>query len=382
MHLSLRIYSNPSFALIFSMILLYNILNGYSATLHALLVIISFFVLFFRKSKLSTSVVFILLSYIMFFIVNNILTNFSSIYFVNAISWLAPFSGYVLNMYLYNNYVFSRYIIFQSSVFYLLYLFMPLLLHDSYFSIFTFHSSMLALLGTLTAIEIFRSYGNTKYIYIAYLLLFLPLVGALRQFLWSFIPIVIYNLAHHGFKRHIHVLLILVILVVLLSFFIDLDVSASTRNKASSYNQIISQALDPETDTFTYRTRLWEAAIHSTLTSNPFWGHALNYQFVPSVYRGFVKRAAGIHSYFVAAFADGGFVLLLIVLHVIFAPIYFALRKRDVYSALGLYSFAVMFTVNTWANSFVDSIMLFFLHAYYVNNVYNVHDFVRREISK
>ena len=240
--------------------------------------------------------------------------------------------------------------------------------HQWNFSGSIFRSSSLALLGVIIALEIFRKCNKKYQTMIALVLLIVPVIGALRQFFYIIVPIIVFLILSKRIRYRIAIpILTLVVLIMYTPFgnFLE-SMRADTTYKASSIQEYISMATNPENEkTFSGRTDWWINAIEKTVRRNLIIGHNLGYKFIPYSHHTEYERSRRLHNYFIAAFTDGGIVLLIIVLLVFVKNIIAAIALKDYYTILIIYAFMMFFGMNTTALTTHNSLILFYLFAYY-----------------
>ncbi len=232
-----------------------------------------------------------------------------------------------------------------------------------------FHSSFLALLGTIIAIEILRSKKQFRYMFLSMLLFMIPILGNLRQYLYVILPIFIYV----GITRK----QIFKMLIVVFVMFIIVQVTplgnhysslrTDTASKGETFAEFYSSASDLGDSTFELRRNWWVDVIKSVFNRNILFGHSLNYQFNPFQSQDRSRDSSMLHNYFISGLADGGIVLFSILIAIFVKSIKKALYVRDYYSLLIIYAFIIALGMNALGLSLKHSFIVFFAFGYYEN---------------
>lgn len=234
---------------------------------------------------------------------------------------------------------------------------------------FVFHNSMLALIGTLLAIELTRRFKSNITAIISMMLIALPILGALRQYVYIIIPILFMGfMSGRICKKYIFAIVIL-LSAYLVTPFGDVvkELYSDSSFKASSINQFLADASNPEESTFQVRMQWWLASSRETIKHRFLFGQVLSYSFAP--FGKEVMPSGMLHSHFASAFADGGIILLLIIVIIYLKYLMYAIRTKDFYTALILYAYIITMGVNGWALTTQDSYVAFYLYGYYVSKL-------------
>lgn len=233
--------------------------------------------------------------------------------------------------------------------------------------IWMFHSSILAFVGTVLAIELYTSYSSAISMLSALTLLVLPVIGALRQHFFTIIPILLAGLKY---KKKVF-LLLLSIFAITISFFIFPFVTLENQSyiealqkKSGGFSNYVnpSQTINDDSDTFQHRFVWWEEAVSRTVRTNPLFGHILSYRFNHNTY-----SSGMLHSQFATVFADGGIFLLSIVVALYTKYFYLAYKSRYYIGLLAMYAFIILISMNAWAHSNQSGFIAFYIYGYYAN---------------
>jgi hypothetical protein len=231
-----------------------------------------------------------------------------------------------------------------------------------------FHSSFLALLGTIIALELLRHrVGGIKYI-LAMIFMSMPLLGSLRQYIYVVVPIVAYLLFERmGLKI---VLTVVIAYIIVVNSPLGGRISSlreDTSAKGATFAEYYSSASNVEDATFEIRLQWWTSAIQRTVRENIIFGHSLNYQFTPTNSYEEGANSSLLHSYFVSSFADGGIVMFILSIMIFSKNIIKAIKYKDYYTLLILYAFVIFLGMNTLALSLNHSFIVFCAFGYYEN---------------
>lgn len=318
---------------------------------------------------------FLLFCYIFIYTLYNIYTGkiyFINDYYIHILVLLNPFIAKSLSnctcKYSSNSYIAVLSILYIASV-----LDTVLYTGTGRLTGMVFHHSNTALIGTVLAIEIFRHKCKYTLSAAALLIIVSPIVGNLRQYVYILLPTIALLIYKRRFNVYLlYSALLFTILIALTPIGNQLQLLRSdVQSKSESFRQLYESSYNLQESTITLRMEWWEAAINSTKQYNIFFGHNLYYQYYRMADVNIVSDSSMLHSYYVGCFSDGGLVLLFIVLYIFLKNLYYAIKVKDYYSALILYSFTLMFGLNTLALSVRYSLLLFLIYCNYDSSLLN-----------
>lgn len=230
--------------------------------------------------------------------------------------------------------------------------------------IWIFHSSILAFIGSILAIEFYKYYRNTLSIIVASIFLIMPILGGLRQHVVSILPLGIYILFKGKFRKRI-IGIIIVATVIALVFnpkaYLPEEFGSAMERKSGGTASIlnIKERVEDEDDTFQGRYRWWKEAVDETIKKNILFGHVLTYRFHyenwPSIM---------LHSQFATYFADGGLLLLIALLAVYIKAAKAAVLRNDIIAIYIIYIAIIVNGVNAWSEG-LGGFIIFYTYGNY-----------------
>ena len=226
------------------------------------------------------------------------------------------------------------------------------------------HNSLLALIGTILAIELLRRYNNVSTKILAIVLITLPIIGTLRQYVYIIIPMMFLLTTN---KSNIKVIVGVIFIIII---FYATDVGSMVQHefanttKANSMSQFLGDASSVEESTFETRLQWWVTSAKETISRNIIFGHMLSYHFKPFGYS--TSPSGMLHSQFASSFADGGIVLFLLVAGVYVRSFKHALKKRNKYDVMAIYTYIIVMGMNGWALTQQNALIAFYILGYYV----------------
>jgi len=285
--------------------------------------------------------------------------------------WITPFTGVVLQ--LQNRKVFTKNEMEKRHIITLIVTYIILFITyyksivigqaDSLSSVF--HISFLALIGTVLALEIINKYNNSYAVIVPIVLFIIPILGALRQYVYIVIPCMIYFAKK--IKKRIYIIIIMLIIIYISYNTIVYQVKEiykGTIYSNSSIEDYFTDASDPSEKNLEIRTKWWLSAAKATIEHNIIFGYVLDYRFNPGGYPN--SSSAMLHNHFAAAFADGGLLLLGIILILYIYYLVCAIKQKDWTSVLVIYSYIIVMGVNCWATTGRPSYIAFYIYGYYL----------------
>jgi len=235
--------------------------------------------------------------------------------------------------------------------------------------IWTFHSSILSVVGNVLAIAIYKRYANSRSLFVALVLLALPILGGSRQQIFMLIPVLSYFLLNGRIRKQLTaIILFVVILILALGIKANLDESllvAMDRKSGGMSGMVnLEENLSDDDDTFQQRFGWWQEAVKSTVDKNIFFGYLFMYRFTSQNY-----PSGMLHSQFATAFADGGLILLISTLSIYWKFAYEAIKKRNWISLIVTYLIVIVMAVNAWGAD-TGAFVIFYILGYYTNPLY------------
>ena len=244
---------------------------------------------------------------------------------------------------------------------------------DGYWSagniIWTFHSSILSVVGNILAIEIYTKYTNRRSLFIAFVLFSLPVLGGSRQQIFMLIPILVYFILNRRSRKQLIAISLFVVIVIFsfgLKMNFDENLLTAMQRKSGGISGMVNieENLSDDEDTFQERFGWWQETVESTVDKNIFFGYLFMYRFTSQNY-----PSGMLHSQFATAFADGGLILFISTLSIYWKFIYEAIKKRNWISLIITYLIVIVMAVNAWGAG-TGAFVIFYILGYYTNPLY------------
>lgn len=230
-----------------------------------------------------------------------------------------------------------------------------------------FHNALLALIGTVLSMELLRDKKSGFKTIVMVLLLFIPILGALRQYVYIVIPAVYMLFRKNRLTvRSMYVFFATIVLIFALNYDVLVtQVFTSARGGGYTYNEFMNSATSMEEDNIQIRFEFWKDAVQRTNAKNFLIGHAFGYRFKPF---GYETGAGMLHSLFASAYADGGIILLLLVMAIYLRYSKQRIKEKDGITLLIMYAYIIINSLNAWALSSQQGLIMYYIYGYYYNN--------------